>query len=161
MSLPKSLFAPTSLWFLQLHSDHVEACLKNDWLFNQKQDISEAWIGGNTSAVQIQCKRRGSEGITKKEVDWSWKACNKCTQCRCDVNTRSNVSQGFCQQIRLAHICTESDQLKTKSNPGKFLRKCSFSDFWAKIGVFWGWKKMFVLLKLVFIFYFWLIYWFQ
>ena len=52
-----------------------------------------------------------------------------CPQCRCDVNTRSNVSQGFCQQIRLAHICTESDQLKTKSNPGKFLRKSSFSDF--------------------------------
>ena len=60
------------------------------------------------------------------------------TQCRCDVNTRSNVSQGFCQQIRLAHICTESDQLKTKSNPGKFLRKSTFSDFWAKIGVFLG-----------------------
>ena len=54
---------------------------------------------------------------------------NHISQCRCDVNTRSNVSQGFCQQIRLAHICTESDQLKTKSNPGKFLRKSSFSDF--------------------------------
>ena len=51
------------------------------------------------------------------------------------------MSQGFCQQIRLAHMCPESDQLKTKSNPGKFLRKCSFSDSLAKKGGFLDDKK--------------------
>ena len=50
----------------------------------------------------------------------------------------SGVSQRFCQGKKLVHICMESEQLKTKSNPGKFWRKCSFSDFWAKIGGFWG-----------------------
>ena len=85
------------------------------------------------SQTQIQTKRTKTQMTSEEDIcqqGWS--------QCRCDVNTRSNVSQGFCQQIRLAHICIESDQLKTKSNPGKFLRKSSFSDFQAKKGVFWG-----------------------
>ena len=50
----------------------------------------------------------------------------------------SDVSQRFCQGKKLVHICMESEQLKTKSNPGKFWRKCSFSDFLAKMGGFWG-----------------------
>ena len=41
----------------------------------------------------------------------------------------SGVSQRFCQGKKLVHICMESEQLKTKWNPGKFWRKCSFSDF--------------------------------
>ena len=41
----------------------------------------------------------------------------------------SDVSQRFCQGKKLVHICMESEQLKMKSNPGKFWRKCSFSDF--------------------------------
>ena len=41
----------------------------------------------------------------------------------------SDVSQRFCQGKKLVHICMESEQSKTKSNPGKFWRKCSFSDF--------------------------------
>ena len=43
-------------------------------------------------------------------------------QYRCDGITRSKMSQGFCQQIILVHICTESDQLKTKWNWGE--KKC-------------------------------------
>ena len=50
-------------------------------------------------------------------------------QCRCDKFTGSGVSHGVSQWKYVVLICTESDQLKTKSNPGKFLRKCSFSDF--------------------------------
>ena len=41
----------------------------------------------------------------------------------------SDVSQRFCQRKKLVNICMESEQLKMKSNPGKFWRKCSFSDF--------------------------------
>ena len=51
------------------------------------------------------------------------------TQCRCDKFTGFGVSHGVSQWKYVVLICTESDQLKTKSNPGKFLRKCSFSDF--------------------------------
>ena len=61
--------------------------------------------------------------------------------CLWDVITRSNVSQMFCQWEMKVHICTESEQLKTKCNPGKFWRICNFSDFWAKMGLFWAWKK--------------------
>ena len=63
------------------------------------------------------------------------------SRCLWDMITRSNVSRVFCQWEMIVHICTESEQLKTKWNPGKFWRKCSFSDFLAKMGVFWGWKK--------------------
>ena len=45
-----------------------------------------------------------------------------------DTFTGSGVSHRVYQWIYVVLICTKSDQLKTKSNPGKFLRKCSFSD---------------------------------
>ena len=63
------------------------------------------------------------------------------SRCLWDVTTRSNVSRVFCQWEMIVHICTESEQLKMKWNPGKFWRKCNFSDFLAKMGVFWAWKK--------------------
>ena len=50
-------------------------------------------------------------------------------QCRCDKFMGSGVSHRVSQWILVVLICTKSYQLKTKSNPGKFLRKCSFSVF--------------------------------
>ena len=44
------------------------------------------------------------------------------------VPTRSDVSQRFCQRQKLVLVCDNSNQLKTKSNPGKKWRKLNFTD---------------------------------
>ena len=98
----------------------------------KKKVMKHKFMSQNLSLIQVIT-------LTKRKILMlSW-----CIGSRClwDVTTRSNVSRVFCQWEMIVHICTESEQLKTKWNPGKFWRKCSFSDFLAKIRVFWGWKK--------------------
>ena len=63
---------------------------------------------------------------SKVHISAVWR---NCSQCRCDKFTGSGVSHGVSQWILVVLICTKSYQLKTKSNLGKFFRKCSFSNF--------------------------------
>ena len=56
--------------------------------------------------------------------------------CLWDVITRSNVSRMFCQWEMIVHICTESEQLKTKWYPGKFWYEkndCPRRTFWSHL----------------------------
>ena len=50
--------------------------------------------------------------------------------------TRSDVSQDFCQRQKLSLLRKSSDQLRAKSNPGKYWRKLNFTELTLKTATF-------------------------
>ena len=50
--------------------------------------------------------------------------------------TRSDVSQDFCQRQKLSLLRKSSDQLRAKSNPGKYWRKLNFTEQTLKTATF-------------------------